>query len=65
MDMKLRGAPFHKVNNFSLFITVLHVFDPRNSTYFSNPRSRDGAREHFSKIQKHLISAFFVVSLGF
>ena len=65
MDMKLRGAPFHKVNIFSLFITVSNVFDPRNSTYFFNPRSRDSAREHFSKIQEHLISAFFVVSLGF
>ena len=63
--MKSREAPFHKVNIFSLFITVPNVFDPRNSTYFFNPRSRDGAREHFSKIQKHLISAFFVVSLGF
>ena len=37
----------------------------RKSTYFFDPRSRGGAREHFPKMQKHLISGFFVVYLGF
>ena len=37
----------------------------RKSTYFFDPRSHGGAREHFTKIQKHLISAFFAVNIGF
>ena len=63
--MKQQGAPFHKVDIF-YFFAVLYIFDPWK---FENrhicPRWRFGAREHFSKIQKHFISAFFLVYLFF
>ena len=49
--MKLRGAPFQKVNIFLLFIVILYVFDPRE---FEN--------RHIFLI---LISAFFAVNIGF